>query len=451
MCGVPSPAGHAHVPRPMSHVPCPTSHVKYAILTFGCRVNQADSFEFDEGLRARGADQAPPDQADLVIVNTCTVTGAADQGARQTIRRIARDNARARVVVTGCYATRLPEDLAGLPNVVRLVSNDNKPQLLQILDEEFPFTTARRFGDRDGDGGGGRLAPGALGRTAYPLRVQTGCNETCAFCIIPSTRGVSRSRPLAEVVAEAGRIGNAGFKEVWLVGVHLGSYGRDLAPSSSLIELARALERLPGDLTFRISSLEPMDCPSDLIDVVASSGRFAPHVHLPLQHTSDRLLRAMRRPYVFAAYRRLVDSIRARMPHAFIGADFIVGFPGETEADIDEAVAELPRLPLTALHVFPYSDRPGTASTSMRPKVASSAVTARATRIREVGRLLSDRFARAHMGTVRPGLTLDDGTTVLTDNFLKVRIPKGLTRNMRVRVRIETNTSTPAGSVVSGT
>jgi threonylcarbamoyladenosine tRNA methylthiotransferase MtaB len=424
--------------------------VKYAILTFGCRVNQADSFEIDEGLRARGADEARPDQADLVIVNTCTVTGAADQGARQAIRRIARHNPSARVVVTGCYATRMPEDLAGLSNVVRLVSNADKSTLLQVLDEEFPITTGLPSGGVDGDDGCGGLAPGALGRTAYPLRVQTGCDEACAFCVIPSTRGASRSRPLDEVVAEAARLRDAGFKEVWLVGVHLGSYGRDLTPSSSLIELARALDRLPGDLTFRISSLEPMDCNSDLIDVVASSGRFAPHVHLPLQHTSDRLLRAMRRPYTVAAYRRLVDSIRARMPHAFIGADFIVGFPGETEADIDEAVKELSRLPLTALHVFPYSDRPGTASTSMRPKVAPSAVTQRARRIREVGRMLSDRCARAHVGTVRPGLTLDDGTTVLTDNFLKVRIAGGLSRNVRVRVRIDSDAPPLAGTVCPG-
>ncbi|MDO8835525.1 MAG: MiaB/RimO family radical SAM methylthiotransferase, partial [Vicinamibacterales bacterium] len=382
--------------------------MKYAIVTFGCRVNQADSFEFDEGLRARGAVESAVEDADLVIVNTCTVTGAADQGARQTIRRIARDNGQVRIVVTGCYATRTPDQLAGLPRVIRLVSNDGKRGLVECLDDEFPLTTAARFGA--GHGGCDATEPGAMGRTAYPLRVQTGCDEQCAYCIIPSTRGVSTSRPLDEVLAEASRLAASGYKELWLVGVHLGSYGRDLAPSSSLLDLARALDRLPGDVTCRISSLEPMDCPGELVDLVARSGRFAPHFHLPLQHTSDRVLRAMRRPYTFASFERLVAGIRLRIPHAFIGTDFIAGFPGETDDDIAHAIAGLPTLPLAALHVFPYSDRPGTAAAAMDANVPSSVVTDRARRLRDVGRVLGDHFARSMLGTTRPGLTLDDGT-----------------------------------------
>lgn len=421
--------------------------MKYSIVTFGCRVNQADSFEFGEGLLARGATEAAPEHADLVIVNTCTVTGAADQGARRIIRRIARDNSRARIAVTGCYATRTPDDLAGLPNVVRVVSNHAKPDLVRLLDEEFPFTTAERFGAGEG-GCGAALEPGAMGRTAYPLRVQTGCDETCAFCIIPSTRGASRSRSLADVCAEAARLAAAGYKEIWLVGVHLGSYGRDLPESSSLLALVRALDRVPGDLTYRISSLEPMDCPDALVDLVARSGRFAPHFHLPLQHTSDCMLAAMRRPYSFASYRRLVGHIKARVPHAFIGADIIAGFPGETDADIEHAVKTLPELPLASLHVFPYSDRPGTDASAMAPKVPSSAATDRARRLREIGRALGDRFTRAMVGSTRPGLTLDDGTVVLTDNFLKVPIPPGLERNVRVRVRIETDTPALVGRLV---
>jgi threonylcarbamoyladenosine tRNA methylthiotransferase MtaB len=420
--------------------------MKYALVTFGCRVNQADSFEFDEALRARGAVEASPDEADLVVVNTCTVTGAADQGARQTIRRIARRNARVRVVVTGCYASRTPDDLAGLPNVTRIVANDDKPDLLRVLEEEFPLWTADRFGA--GDAACGATSPGAMGRTACPLRVQTGCDERCAFCVIPSTRGVSRSRPLDEVVREAARLGEAGFKEAWLVGVHLGSYGRDLATPSTLVELVRALDRLPGDLAFRISSLEPMECPAGLVELVAQSGRFAPHFHLPLQHTSDRVLAAMRRPYSFAQYCHLVEGIRASVPHAAIGADVIVGFPGESDADHRSMAEGLPRLPLSALHVFPYSDRPGTEASSMTPKVAPSVAVERARRIRAVGRGLSERFARAHLGTTRPGLTLDDGTTVLTDNFLKVRVPAVRPRNARVRVRIDTDVPTLTGTIV---
>ncbi len=421
--------------------------MKYAVVTFGCRVNQADSFEFEEGLRARGAEPSAPETADLVVVNTCTVTGAADQGARQTIRRIARANPASRIVVTGCYATRTPDDLDRLPNVVRLVTNADKPSLLQALEETFPLTTAARFAD--GDGACGGIAPGAMGRTAYPLRVQTGCDETCAYCIIPSTRGASRSRPLDEVLREVERLGEAGYKELWVVGVHLGSYGRDLPARSSLLDLLRALDSSRGDVTFRLSSLEPMDCPDALIDLVAGSGRFAPHVHLPLQHGSDRMLDAMRRPYTFAAYRSLVTRVRERMPHACIGSDVIVGFPGETDFDADETAERLAHLPLTTVHVFPYSDRPGTDATRFTPKVAPSVASARARRLRDIGRVLGEAFLRSMRGAVRPGLTLEDGTTVLTDNFLKVRVPPGFQRNVRVRVRID-SVDPLAGSVVSG-
>jgi threonylcarbamoyladenosine tRNA methylthiotransferase MtaB len=409
--------------------------VTFAILTFGCRVNQADSFDVEQALRARGATPAPPERADLLVVNTCTVTGAADQGARQSIRRIVRANPAVRVIVTGCYATRTPDILAGLPNVIHVVPNDRKDTLAEVLDTCVPVTTAERFGE--GDGACRQPQPGTMGRTAYPLRVQTGCDEQCAYCIIPSTRGHSRSRPMAEVLDEVRRLGAAGYRELWLVGVHLGSYGRDLPEQRSLPGLLRLLDRLPGDITFRISSLEPMDCPDDVVDLVARSGRFAPHFHLPLQHTSDRVLMAMRRPYTFETYQRLAATIRERIPHAFLGTDLIVGFPGETDDDAEHAARELPSLPLSALHVFPYSDRPGTVAEGLIPKVAPSVMAERARVLREIGATLHHRFLQAVAGTTRSGLTLDDGETVLTDNYVKVRIPKGLARNVRVRVHID--------------
>jgi threonylcarbamoyladenosine tRNA methylthiotransferase MtaB len=412
--------------------------MKYCLQTFGCRVNQADSFDLEERLRSRGAVEAPLDEADLVVVNTCTVTGAADQGARNLIRRIARRNASARIVVTGCYATREPEALASLPGVVRLVPNAGKDALVEGV---WP---------RHEDVGhcGTPLEPGVMGRTAFPLRVQTGCDESCAFCVIPSTRGASRSRPIAEVLTEVGRLAASGYKELWLVGVHLGSYGRDFALAESLPDLLRALDRVHGDVTFRVSSLEPMDCSPEIVDLVTRSGRFAPHFHLPLQHGSDRVLVSMRRPYSVASYRDLVGDIRARVPHASIGADVIVGFPGESESDAETGERTVENLPLSYLHVFPYSDRPGTAASAMTPKVAPALAKARGTRMREIGARLSARFAASQVGAIRPGLTLDDGTTVLTDNFLKVKIPPGLPRNTRVRVRIDTAIPALAGCIV---
>jgi threonylcarbamoyladenosine tRNA methylthiotransferase MtaB len=287
-----------------------------------------------------------------------------------------------------------------------------------------------------------------MGRTAFPLRVQTGCDERCAFCVIPSTRGASRSTPVGDVLADVERLAASGYKELWIVGVHLGSYGRDLRPAASLVELLRLLDRAPGDVAFRISSLEPMDCSRDIVDLVAESGRFAPHLHLPLQHGSDRILATMRRPYSVAHYRRLVEDIRSRMPHASIGTDIIVGVPGESEADARESERVIASLPLSYLHVFPYSDRPGTEAAAMTPKVSPGTVKRRAARLRDLGAHLSSRFVLAQLGTVRPGLTIDDGTTVLTDNFLKVAVSPGLTRNTRVNVRIDEGSPRLVGSVV---
>src|SRR5213076_1859968 len=205
--------------------------MKYAVVTFGCRVNQSDSLQVEERLLAAGASAAPVECADLVVVNTCSVTATADQGARQTIRRIARDNPRARIVVTGCYATRRPDEVAALPNVARVVPNDDKPRLISIL-RSTP-TTAERFGDGDGSCGA-TVVPGVAGRTAFTLRVQTGCAEPCSYCIIPTTRGMPRSVAIDDVLREIDRVTAAGFKEIALTGVHLGSYGRDLTPRSSL-------------------------------------------------------------------------------------------------------------------------------------------------------------------------------------------------------------------------
>ena len=410
--------------------------MRYSIVTFGCRVNQADSLRLEEDLRARGGAESRPDAADVVIVNTCSVTAAADQGARQTIRRVARDNPAAKIVVTGCYATRCATDIEQLPGVVRVVRNDAKLGIVDWLEASGEWTTSTRFGDGAGPCGSA-IEPGAAGRTCFTLRVQTGCEERCSYCIIPTTRGRSRSLAIGEVIRDVERAAAAGYKEIALTGVHLGSYGRDLDPAASLADLLRALARLDTDATFRVSSLEPMDCTPEIVELVASSGgRFAPHFHLPLQHASDGVLQRMRRPYTLDYYRRLADSIVGRLPHASIGTDVIVGFPGEMEADFASNASYLAASPLSHLHVFPYSDRPGTEAASLSGKVPGPVVRERGARLRQIGAELSARFRQSQVGTVRPGLTLEDGTLVVTDNYLKVRIPAGLPRNVRVRVLV---------------
>ena len=409
--------------------------MKYAIVTFGCRVNQADSFTIEEALRRRGNVAAAPENADLVVVNTCSVTASADQGARQTIRRIARTNPNVRVVVTGCYATRRPEEVRQLPNVVHVIANSGKDSLVSLLEAEGELTTAERFGGGDGPCGFA-LEPGAAGRTALTLRVQTGCDEQCSYCIIPTTRGTGRSRPIGDVLQEIGRAVDAGYREIAVTGVHLGSYGRDIGDGTDLARLVSALGQWPDDVLFRISSLEPMDCTPAIIDVAAHSPRIAPHFHLPLQHGSDVVLRAMRRPYSAADFRRVVETIHAQLPHAAIGTDVIVGFPGESDAQFTATARLLESLPIAYAHVFPYSDRPGTVATALDSKVDGNVIRHRARVVRDIAASKSREFRRDQVGRAIKALTVDDGASVVTGNYLKVQISNPQPRNSWVTVTI---------------
>lgn len=439
--------------------------MKYSVVTFGCRVNQADSLGFEEQLRASGGTSTAVEAADVVVVNTCSVTASADQGARQTIRRIARVNPGAQIVVTGCFATRDEAQVTALAANTRVVRNDDKPDLVSIIRRGRPLLevpapwhtpdTAARFGDGDG-GCGAPIEPGVAGRTAFTLRVQTGCAQPCSYCIIPETRGTPRSVPVLHALDEVRRVRNAGFKEVALTGVHLGSFGRDLDPPSTLLQLLQALDNEFGakgrggepEVLFRISSLEPVDCTPDIVDLVSESVAFAPHFHLPLQHASPRMLAAMRRPYSVEQYASLLESIRRRMPHASIGTDLIVGFPGESDEDFEMLASYLEQSSLTHVHVFPYSDRPGTAASRMGDRPVGAAVKARGARLREIGSRLTRRFLQSQVGTVHRALTLEDGTLAVTGNYLKVRIPPGRARNEWVRLRITSASPALTGEVI---
>jgi len=441
--------------------------MSFAVITFGCRVNQAESLRLEAALLAWGHEAVNPERADVVFVNTCSVTATADQGTRQTIRRVHRLNPAARIVATGCHATRDPAQVGALPGVVAVVPNGRKDELIEEVRPLRLFARGGRGADgaawRNAEGnapslpgsdghassspdsvGGnpkpadgslpnevpcGEPIPGIGARTAWTLRVQTGCEERCSYCIVPATRGPSRSRPIGSLLAELDRLAAVGYKVVTLTGVHLGSFGRDLAPGSSLATLLAAIarERLP--MRFRLGSLEPMDATPEVIDLVAGESCFLPHLHLPLQHASDRVLASMRRPYRLADYARLVAEVRRRLPDAAIGADVIAGFPGETDADHACLLSFLDASPLTHLHVFPYSDRPTTAAAGLTGKVHGTVVRDRAADLRAAGRRLSDRFRHAQAGKWRQGLTIEDGSVAVTDNYLRVRVAAGLPRN----------------------
>ncbi len=442
--------------------------MNYSILTFGCRVNQADSMAIERDLRARGGVAVQSADADVIVVNSCSVTATADQGTRQAIRRAARDNPRARIVVTGCYATRCPDEVAALPGVVAVVPNAQKdalgtvpnvvpflgtvpntaphsgtvpntaphpgtvPNQVCMLGTVPVLTTADRFAGADGPCGSVDFL---LDRTAFTLRVQTGCEEQCSYCIIPTTRGRSVSKPIDEIVRELKRAEQCGFLEVTLTGVHLGAYGEDLTPRATLGTLLEAAIGGTDNVLLRLGSLEPMDVPETLADLT-DSGRLAPAFHLPLQHASDAVLARMRRPYTLDDYRRIVDPLRDRLPHAAIGSDVIVGFPGETDDDFDRLCRYLESSPLTSLHVFPYSDRPGTEASAFLGKVPGPVVKERGRFVRDIGHGLAARFRARQAGTRRPALTIEDGSVAITDNGLRVPIGRGHQRNERILVAV---------------
>ncbi|MEZ5294218.1 MAG: MiaB/RimO family radical SAM methylthiotransferase [Vicinamibacterales bacterium] len=401
--------------------------MRYAVVTFGCRVNQADSLEVEAALAIAGATAVAADAADLVVVNTCSVTASADQGARQTIRRIHRQNPSARIIVTGCFATRAVDAVAGLPGVAAVVPNSSKPGLGRAL---LALVAPGSQGPC-----GRPPSPGLMGRTAWTLRAQTGCEEACSYCIIPSTRGPSASRSAVEVLDELRRVVDAGYKEVVLTGVHLGAWGRDLGRPQALADLLGLVAGEPGRFRVRVSSLEPMDCTPSVLDVLCGSPeRFAPHLHLPLQHSEDDLLVAMRRPYSGRDYLTLVQDVRRRLPDAAIGTDVIVGFPGESDRQAEALAEFLASSPVTHAHVFPYSDREGTDASAYGGKVHGAAVKARAARIRAVSGALTAKFRASQAGLVRQALTIDDGRTCVTDNYIRVSLPPGHARNAWVDV-----------------
>jgi threonylcarbamoyladenosine tRNA methylthiotransferase MtaB len=462
----------------------PTFHIKQ----FGCRATQADGAALEHQLLLRGYTPSAQSTADIVVVNTCTVTAAADAQAREAIRKISAQNRGARVVVTGCYAQRAPEELAALPGVAWVVGNSHKPDLPEVIGNLFASSSPPNFvpaallqnalqlqpqaGILIGDFERKPLlsAPvfGGEGNHTRPtLKIQDGCNSHCSYCIIPQVRGKSRSLPPAIVVREINQLTNSGIREIVLSGINLGTYGRDLEPRATFENLLRRiLDETPLE-RLRISSIEPMDVTNDLIDFFAANDRMAQHFHMPLQSGSDRILAAMHRWYRAEHYARRVQLIRERLPHAAIGADVIAGFPGETAAEHSTTVSFLQNLPFTYLHVFSFSKRPGTAAAKLSAEVPAQIINRRAGELRALGETKSAAFRTSQVGkqlsvlTLRPGnadesisLASDvresqpssSHTPAISSNYLRVRIPGSWPANQWLNVEIDST----AGNYVTG-
>jgi threonylcarbamoyladenosine tRNA methylthiotransferase MtaB len=418
----------------------------FFVANFGCRASQSEGGAIEQELLDAAAERADsPFSAAVVVVNTCTVTEEADREARQMIRRIAARNPEARVIVTGCYAQRAPDELAALPHVSHVVGNSHKPMVgqlaLQVLDPDFePQADGRAevfcsniFLENELHS---ETHLGTGGRTRAIVKVQDGCNANCSFCIIPSVRGRSRSLDPAKVIAEIDTLVARGYKEVVLSGIHLGTYGRDLDLKTSLIALIeRILAEVPSLQRLRLSSIEPLEMTPEIVQIVATHPRLAQHCHVPLQSGSRRVLRDMRRPYTPEYYSNLAHSIRVAVPDASIGADVMVGFPGETDAEFMETFRLIEDTPLTYLHIFPYSARPGTPAAELESQVPSRVAQFRAKALRQLIARKNEEFRQNLVGQLVNVLVLKP-EEALSSNFVRVRVPKVLPVNEWTPVRI---------------
>jgi threonylcarbamoyladenosine tRNA methylthiotransferase MtaB len=435
-----------------------------AFATLGCRLNQVDTQEMQARLEARGFQTVPfatrsgtsaetraetrgRTRADVVVVNSCTVTGRADFSDRQMVRRAGREHPGARVVVTGCWAQTSPADAAAA-GADLVVGNADKHRIAELVETLVgtPDRTRPRIEVSD-IALAPPLGPATLGahpsRSRAFLKIQEGCQHRCAFCIVPRARGVSRSQRPDVALDDLRRLVDAGHQEVVLTGVDLGHYGADLDPPTTLASLLRDAVTVPGLRRLRLSSILPAYVTPELVDVVTGSATIAPHFHVPLQSGSDRVLRRMRRPYNVAMYRRVIRDLADRASAVGLGTDVIVGFPGETDADFAETVALVDALPFSYLHVFAYSDRAGTEASRLADRVPPQTIAARSALLRSRSAQKAHVFRTAMVGAVADVIVLETrdrstGRLVgLTGNYIEVVFdgPDALKRRLaRVRV-----------------
>ncbi len=409
----------------------------FFIQNFGCRATQADGAALEASLAGKGLRAASRHEADLVILNTCTVTSAADEDVRQAVRRVKRENPNARIIVTGCYAQRAPAEISTWPGVECVIGNSHKSQIPDLLLDDTPYHGLVQVGDifAQQEFLAAAVEDAAGDRTRPNLKIQDGCNNRCSFCVIPFVRGRSRSaRP--DWVVEQVRSLASRYREVVLSGINLGRWGRDIEGRMRLADLVRRLLAETGIERVRLSSVEPMDWSDDLLGLVASSRRIARHVHAPLQTGSDAVLRRMHRKYRPRHYEDRIRKARALMPDAAIGADVMVGFPGETEAEFDENRAFIESLPFTYLHVFTYSERPGTPAASAAGHVPAPVRKERNRVLRELAARKNLEFRRSFVGRTLSAVTLEQGGTALSDNYLKVELAVAREPNRIIDVAI---------------
>ncbi len=397
----------------------------FHIRTFGCKLNQFDSAVVESDLRSRGLTASQEAKgASVVVINTCTVTHRADADARRLARRIRRENPDCFLVATGCLAERDPAALEALPEIDLVVRRHDRSRLGELIATKAPEEITGALTDPG-------PVPSCVGslsfgdRTRAFLKVQEGCALRCAYCIIPQVRGSSVSVVPEDVASRLESLIESGFQEIVLTGVNTGDYGRDLTPETDLATLLRRLLKVPGLGRLRLNSLEPRTVTPEIMELLAGEEKLAPHLQIPLQSGSDRVLGAMRRNYRASHYVEVLEEIRRRVPHAALGADVIVGHPGEEDRDYEATHDLIADSPLNYLHVFSYSPRPGTDAALRDDANEPAVITERSARLRGLGDELATRFRASFVGHTLEALAYDtrrdDGRLrALTDNFIEL-------------------------------
>jgi threonylcarbamoyladenosine tRNA methylthiotransferase MtaB len=410
---------------------------RFFVQNFGCRATQADGAALVAQLAGRGlAASDVRETADLVILNTCTVTAEADSDARSTIRRVHRENPGARILVTGCYAQRAPDELSKMPGVEWVVGNSHKTQIAEVLAGEVDYHGQIVIGDimETRDILTAPILDASGDRTRPNLKIQDGCHNRCSFCIIPFVRGKSRYSGADQIVEQVRALSTT-YKEVVLSGINLGRWGRESGSTLRLPDLLRRLLDETAIERLRLSSVEPMDFSDDLLGLIAETARISKHVHAPLQSGSDTILRRMHRKYRPRHYADRVTKARQLMPDAAIGADVMVGFPGETDELFEESRQFIEAMPFTYLHVFTYSERPGTPAAQMPGAVPIRIRKDRNRVLRELASEKNAAFRRSLLGREFTAVTLDPPGLALTDNYIKATLDMPYTANRLVRLR----------------
>ncbi len=429
--------------------------IRVAITTLGCKVNQVESAALDNAFAAAGCALVDfREQADIYVVNSCAVTARAGQQSRQVLRNALRRNPEARVLITGCYAQIAADTLRAIDPRVLLIGNSHKEELVAVALGRAPAPALVPMAEKQG--------VFALPVQHFPghsrafLRIQDGCSNFCSYCIVPYTRGRSRSLPLQQVMQQAGLFAEAGYREIVVTGINVGRYGLDLTENETIVTvLARLCTAFP-EIRFRLSSIEPPEIDAALLDMAAAHPNCMPHFHIPLQSGDDRVLAAMRRRYRSADFAGRVQALRARLPLAAVGCDVLTGFPGETEAQAANTRALLQECAVSFLHVFPYSRRPGTPAAGMPDQVPAGSKSERAGLLRKLDADLRRHFYAANLGRVLRILVerrrADGMLEGFSENYIPVRLagPEALVGKIAAVRLLRVDAGGPFGILETG-